>query len=226
MKNTDNFPWSNFLIKSWRSLSGQCGAVQVRYCTPPEVRYRRMKMVPTVVMQGGGLGIPPLSPLLLNASSAFHRSFLDWSIVTRPVPLQAAGWQKKKKKKKSSRILLGVIAYLFFIFLNNDFYFFHYSWFTVFCQFSTAQQVIAYNLCVISRWTYSLVYFWYPLSVLFCSCLAGILPVPISFHYMWRQRTGCSVSGNLLSFWFNCHHIPLRRLENQELTSRWTHSSP
>ena len=25
-------------------------------------------------------------------------------------------------------------------FFNNDFYFFHYSWFTVFCQFSTVQQ--------------------------------------------------------------------------------------
>ena len=25
-------------------------------------------------------------------------------------------------------------------FFNNDFYFFHYSWSTVFCQFSTAQQ--------------------------------------------------------------------------------------
>ena len=25
-------------------------------------------------------------------------------------------------------------------FFNNDFYFFHYNWFTVFCQFSTVQQ--------------------------------------------------------------------------------------
>ena len=27
-----------------------------------------------------------------------------------------------------------------FFFIYNDFYFFHYSWFTVFCQFSTLQQ--------------------------------------------------------------------------------------
>ena len=36
-----------------------------------------------------------------------------------------------------------IIVSTFFFQINaflNDFYFFHYSWYTVFCQFSTAQQ--------------------------------------------------------------------------------------
>ena len=32
------------------------------------------------------------------------------------------------------------IKFIYFLSFNNDFYFFHYSWFTVFCQFSTIQQ--------------------------------------------------------------------------------------
>ena len=43
-------------------------------------------------------------------------------------PLNLDERQKKLEKKA------------FFLLIYNDFYFFHYSWFTVFCQFSTVQQ--------------------------------------------------------------------------------------
>ena len=33
-----------------------------------------------------------------------------------------------------------IIFYSYIYFRNNDFYFFHYSWFTVFCQLCTVQQ--------------------------------------------------------------------------------------
>ena len=36
-------------------------------------------------------------------------------------------------------LFLGV--FFFFVPFLNDFYFFQYSWFTVFCQFSTIQQI-------------------------------------------------------------------------------------
>ena len=37
-------------------------------------------------------------------------------------------------------VSLQIVVFSGYFFFNNDFYFFHYSWFTVFCQFSAAQQ--------------------------------------------------------------------------------------
>ena len=40
-------------------------------------------------------------------------------------------------------------VFVFSFFIYNDFYFFYYSWFTVFCQFSTVQQSDPVIFCVI-----------------------------------------------------------------------------
>ena len=61
--------------------------------------------------------------------------------------------QKKKKKNVKNCGLLSETNHSFYIlshwlyrafsgfdFIFNDFYYFHYNWFTVVCQFSTAQQ--------------------------------------------------------------------------------------
>ena len=43
-------------------------------------------------------------------------------------------------EKNQHNIWQILLLHLFISFFNNDSYFFHYSWFTVFCQFSTVQQ--------------------------------------------------------------------------------------
>ena len=39
-----------------------------------------------------------------------------------------------------SHIFYNIVFLIINFFIYNDFYFFHYSWFTVFCQFSTIQH--------------------------------------------------------------------------------------
>ena len=61
-------------------------------------------------------------------------SFLPGEVLTWD---STQGWPRDQVKVKWWHLRKSPSA--FFLFYNN-FYFFHYSWFTVFCQFSTAQQ--------------------------------------------------------------------------------------
>ena len=47
---------------------------------------------------------------------------------------------RKKGRMEVRQLISSRILNDFFMFINNDFYFFHYSWFTVFCPFSTVQH--------------------------------------------------------------------------------------
>ena len=69
---------------------------------------------------------------------------------------------------------------IFFLFFN-DFYFFHYSWFTVFCQFSPVQQSD-------------------PVTHTCKHSFSHVL-----LHHEWLDVVPCAIQQDLIA-WFQCYH--------------------
>ena len=69
----------------------------------------------------------------------------------------------------------------------NDFYFFHYSWFTVLCQFSTVQQSDSFTHTYSDTYTHTHIY------ILF------LILSSIMFHHKWLDIVPSATGSHCLS---------------------------